>query len=70
VSKDDVTHREGVDWVDAVLIGCITYQQPRNLQTRIVYHIAGTESHDIKLGVALSTENIRFIRDDHYEYAQ
>jgi hypothetical protein len=70
VSKGDVTHRDGADWVAPVLIGCITYQHPRDFQTRIAYDVAGLKSHDVILGVALSSEQIRFIRDEHHEYAQ
>jgi hypothetical protein len=69
-SKEDVSHRDGLDWVDPVLIGCITYQYSRNFQTRIAYDVAALKSRGIVLGTALNSEQIRFIRDDHYEYAQ
>ena len=70
LSKGSVSRREGIDWVRPVVIGCFAYQFPRNFQTRVAYTVAGLKSSDIRFGTALSAEEIRFIRDEHYEYAQ
>jgi len=70
VYNEDVSKRENLDWVDPVLIACIAYQRPRNFETRIAYSVANLKSRGIKLGAAMSSEQMRFIRDEHYEYAQ
>jgi hypothetical protein len=69
-SKDEVSHREGHDWVRPVVIGCFAYQFPRNFQTRVAYTVAGLKSSDVGFRTPLSADDIRFIRDERYEYAQ
>jgi hypothetical protein len=70
IAKDDITQRDGVDWVRPVLIGCAIYQFPRNFQTRIAYIVGGLETGDVRLGIPLTAEQIKFTRDEHSEYAQ
>ena len=70
IAKGDVTRRDGSDWVTPILIGCVTYEEPKNFQTRVAYAVAGLKSNGIVLGVALDSEQIRFIRDEYHEYAQ
>ncbi len=68
--KSDTLIIDGLEYIDLVLIGCATYQESRDFQTRFAYHLAGTSSGRVKLGENLAKDNIRFIRDEHAEYAQ
>ncbi len=70
VYRSDMSKVNGVDFVDVVLIACVTYQQPRDYQTRVAFAIAPRNSRLVKLGDNLTKEEIRFIRDEHGEYAQ
>lgn len=70
VYRGDTSKINGVDSVDVVLIACVTYQKPRDYQTRVAYAIAPINSRLVKLGESLTKEEIRFIRDEHAEYAQ
>lgn len=70
IANGDITHRDGFDWVSPVLIGCVTYQEPKNFQTRIAYAVASLKSSDIMLGTDLNSEQIHFVRDERHEYAQ
>ena len=70
IAKDDVTQREAKEWVRPTLIGCVIYQFPRNFQTRIAYDVAGLNTGDVRFGLPLAAEEIRFTRNENYEYAQ
>jgi hypothetical protein len=70
VYRGDTSKVNGVESVVVVLIACVTYQKPRDYQTRVAYAIAPIKSRFVKLGENLTKEEIRFIRDEHAEYAQ
>ena len=70
VYKGDTAKLNGVESVVVVLIACVTYQDPKAYQTRVAYTIAPINSRFVRLGENLTKEEIRFIRDEHAEYAQ
>jgi hypothetical protein len=70
IAKEYSTQRDGADWIRPVLIGCVVYQFPRNVQTRIAYYISGLSTSDVHFGLPLNAEELRFTRDEHSEYAQ
>jgi hypothetical protein len=70
---DDVVKRipgRSGDYLEATLVGCVTYQYPRAYQTRAVFDVLGERDRFIEVGKELNETQIRLIRDEHYERAQ
>jgi hypothetical protein len=71
-TDDLVSHipKRAGNWLSGAVIACVTYQYPRQYQTRAVFHIMGPKDRFVEIGKSLNASDLHLLRDQHYEYAQ
>jgi hypothetical protein len=64
-----IPNRAG-NWLAGALIACVTYQYPKQYQTRAVFYIMGPRDRFVEVGKNLDISSLHLLRDEHYEHAQ